>query len=392
MKNLKEVLFVLLTFFYFFRPQLFHPIISTALIPAIMGWYGFIFDKNIRILTFQRTGILFWTSFIFIFLWALFIDFGTGGISSAGPRSFTASNIRFLLVTIGGGICVAFIFAHGDKDKLMNIMVKAVVLQIFIGIIMLCFPEIKRFIYIYISGYSGSEKIFYDWFFYTRIFGWSEELFYLAPVLMTFVLSLFYFEPKKILKNIFLLVSIAIALMNARLAILGVIWGLLIRTGFLKTMCFFLLLAPILLGLMTVYFQDNPIYSLIFSEFEGGRSRTLDILVEHHLIWLGKDVIDLILGPMTYVHAGERKVTVDIGWLIIGNFGGLIFTLAWIGLLIAICNKAFVSISHKTLAFIMLSLFGFKGLLFSSNAIMNMMVVFLLIGGLSSEDIRKSYK
>ncbi|HGY1015883.1 TPA: hypothetical protein ACNUUK_004230 [Aeromonas salmonicida subsp. smithia] len=392
MNNLKKALVVLLTFFYFFRPQLFHPMLSTALIPAAIGWFQFMFNKNIRMLTWQRTGVLFWFSFSFIFLWALFIDLGTGGILSAGPRSFTASNIRFLFVTVGGGICIALVFARGDKKELMSLMVKAVVTQIAIGIVMLFFPELKRFIYIYISGYSGSEKIFYDWFFYTRIFGWSEELFYLAPVLMTFILSLFFYKPQRIFSNLFFIVSIAISLMNARLAILGVIWGLMIRTGFIKTTLFFLLLVPLVLGVMTLYFQDNPIYNLIFSEFEGGRSRTFDILIEHHLIWLGKDSFDFILGPMAYVHAGERKVTVDIGWLIIGNFGGVLFILAWVALLISLCDKAFVTMQLKLLAFIMLALFGFKGLLFSSNAIINMMVVFSLIGGVSAEFIRKDYR
>ncbi|EKO3694619.1 hypothetical protein P0F02_002727 [Vibrio metschnikovii] len=384
-----NVFAVILVFFYIFRPQILHPLLSTALLPAAIGFVFFLLSKNTRQLLWQRTGCLFWLCLFFILSWSIIIDLSTGGISNAGARSFTISNIRFLIVSVFGGVCISLFLSEGCKFQLLKWMLNATLLQVFIGLCMLIVPEFKRFVYVNISGYTGSEKIFYDWFFYTRIFGWSEELFYLAPVFMSFILTFFYFSKSSIKVVLFYFISISIALMNARLAILGLLWGAFSRIGVLKTIKVVAVITPVIIFLVTLFFNDNPIYDLIFSEFYGGRSRTLDILIQDHLIWLGSGFEDVILGPMTYVHAGERDVTVDIGWLIIANFGGLPYLLFWTLLIATICDKSFSTVQMKLIAFCFVSLLAFKGLFFTSNSIINMLIAFSLVGGVSNEFLVK---
>jgi hypothetical protein len=362
-------------FAWLFRPQLLHPLGSLALVPAAVGLACLVTNRALRERVFTRLGPAFFILLVFLSAYALAADAMTGALGLIGARSQFFTTQR-LVISLLGAIFIVAVLCRWQPGRFRLLFMLALGMQMIIGIAMLAAPEFKTFMYQSVSGYTGAEKMFEDYFFRTRIFGWSEELFFLAPVVMAFGALLFIprLDPWRAL---FLLAVVVLALLNARLAILGVLFGVLV--GFRGH-----LLAPSLLllaGLGAVAYIGGPAVELVLADFEGGRSRTLDILMEGHIHFLLRGV-EWLAGGYRYLHAGPNPPAFsDIGLVITLNYGGAIYLLAWLALVWCLVRRAFHSNWDRVMAYGLFLLVSIKGLAFSGNALVAFFIALALLDG-----------
>jgi hypothetical protein len=362
-------------FAWLFRPQLLHPLGSLALLPAAAGVICLLTNRALLERVFARLGPAFFILLAFLSAYALAADAMTGALGIIGARSQFFTTQR-LVISLLGAIFIVAVLCRWQAGRFRMLFMLALGMQLIIGIAMLAAPEFKTFMYQSVSGYSGTEKLFEDYFFRTRIFGWSEELFFLAPVVMAFGALLFIprLDPWR---SMFLLAIVVLALLNARLALLGVLFGLLI--GFRGH-----LLAPVLLllaGLAAVASIGGPAVELVLADFEGGRSRTLDILLEGHIHFLLRG-IEWLAGGYRYLHAGPNPPAFsDIGLIITLNYGGAIYLLAWLALVWCLVRRAFHSNWDRIMAYGLFLLVSIKGLAFSGNALVAFFIALALLDG-----------
>lgn len=364
-----------LVFFWIFRPHVLHPLLSLALLPAAAGVLYLASSRQLLERTFSRLGPVFFVLLAFLILFSLAVDLATGAFSVIGARTQFFTTQR-LVISLLGAVFVVAVLCRWQMNRFRYLLLGAIGGQLAFGVAMLLVPDFKRFMYITVSGYSGSEKMFEEYFFGSRTFGWSEELFFLAPVVMVFA-SLIFMPRLTIARVGFLLLVVLISLFNARLAIFGVLFGLLI--GFKAR-----LLVPSLLlaaGLFAAAVIGGPAIELFLAEFQGGRSRTLDILLADHVHLLLRDA-DWIFGGHHYLHAGPKPPAFsDIGLIIILNYGGAIYVGAWLALAWCLVLRAFHSNWNRMMAFSLFLAASIKGLAFSGNALIALFIALALLGG-----------
>jgi hypothetical protein len=364
--DLKFCFAVLMAFLYFFRPQILHPLLSTSLIPALFGSAFAVFCPRMFERFVANAGIGVLISTVFILVWCMAIDILAGGLAAAGPRSFTVIIFRLIFVTFLGGFFLVSYCCRNDLAYFVKVVKAAIFVQALFALAMLLNLDFKDFMYRTVSGYTGTEKVFRDHFYEARIFGWSEELFYLAPVFMSFFV-IFFLKELNLKSAAFVLGVVVVSVLNARLAIVGVIFGCYLRFG-LRGLLLALLLLIGLFAALLIRAADSQVLGWLLSDFSEGGSRTLRILLEGHVIFLMRSWLDYILGAHVYLFAGVREHTSDIGWLIIFNYGGWVFLILWVILIFCMVRKAFDNLHLSLVVFLMFSILAIKGLAFSSNS------------------------
>jgi hypothetical protein len=364
-----------LVFFWLFRPQVLHPLFSLALLPAAAGVLYLASSRQLLERTFSLLGPVFFILLAFLVLFSFAVDLATGAFTVIGARTQFFTTQR-LVISLLGAVYVVAVLCRWQMTRFRYLLLGAIGAQLAFGLVMILVPDFKRFMYITVSGYSGSEKMFEEYFFGSRIFGWSEELFFLAPVVMVFASLIFI--PRLTLARVgFLLLVVLVSLFNARLAIFGVLFGLLI--GFRTR-----LLVPSLVlvaGLFAAAAIGGPAVELFLAEFQGGRSRTLDILLADHVHLLLRNT-DWIFGGHHYLHAGPNPPAFsDIGLVIILNYGGAIYSVAWLALAWSLVLRAFPSNWDRVMAYALFLAASIKGLAFSGNALIALFIALALLGG-----------
>lgn len=373
--GIRTVVGVTLVFFWMFRPQVLHPLFSLALLPAAAGLFCLASSRRLIDRTFALLGPVFFILLAFLILFTFAVDLATDALPVIGARTQFFTTQR-LVISLLGAVFIVAILCRWQMRRFRYLLLGAIGVQLAFGLTMILVPDFKRFMYIKVSGYTGSEKMFEEYFFGSRVFGWSEELFFLAPVVMVFA-SLIFIPRLTVTRACFLVLVVLISLFNARLAIFGVLFGLLI--GFKARM-----LVPSLLlgaGLLAAAVIGGPAAELFLAEFQGGRSRTLDILMADHVHLLLRDG-DWIFGGHHYLYAGPNPPAFsDIGLLIILNYGGALYMVAWLALAWSLVLRAFHSNWDRMMAFALFMAASIKGLAFSGNALFALFIALALLGG-----------
>lgn len=370
---MRKLLKVSFAFIAFFRPAIVLPsipstvlILPFAIIPLFTSW-----QKILRPIALLR-GAAF--ALLIILAWSFAIDLVNGSLMVMGFRSQFATAVRFLLYVY---IAYSLVFSLSATDNdLRSTLLWAVGLQCAIAIVMIADSRVKNFFYVTISGYSGTEKIFRDYFFDVRIFGWSEELFYSAPAMMLAVVILFA-QGSSAKWLVQFLVAFAVAILNARIS-LSALTLLPFRTG--GKLVFILPLSAAVVFSLAYFdtFSQNKqalsYYEYLLSDFDSGGSRTLKILLDAHLIF-PDGFFDWVFGGGVYVYGEGAPRKSDIGFLIIVNFGGLLYLVAWCSLLGFLIWGSTSSSFGRFGLFLVFSALASKGLIFSGNAMTLLLLV-----------------
>lgn len=371
---------VVIFFSFYFRPQILHPAGSLLLVPATLGLLGAICKPALFNRFAARLGFSFFLVLAFIFLWSLVIDFFSGGFTKAGLRSQSAVVLRFML-TILASFFVAMIVSGDREEAFRKFTIYAIAAQVFLGFLMFFFPEAKHLFYSGISGYTGEEKVFREHFYHSRIFGWSEELFFTAPVFMA--LATVYFWPARFsfTYSVFSFSTLLISLFNARLALLGFVLGAGKRFSW-GQLVVFVLFFSFLIAVVLAVSWDMPAVQLFLADFQGGGSRTVSILLDRHIHFLFEDVAEMLFGVQEYLYAvPNRERSSDIGWVIILNYGGVVYLFLWLCLVIVVLAKAFPYPKQFFFGLLLVVAAAFKGLVFGGNALMAFLLCLAILRG-----------
>ena len=347
------------------------------LVPFIAGvlWFFFYPKKAFRILS--KLGVVFFLLLAFVLLWSFVIDFGESAYEHLGLRTQSATNARFLIYIVSVMFWVSF-FLQGKLENLARAVVGIVFVQVFLGLLMLVYPDFKKITYIYLSGYSGDERLLTDYFL-ARGFGWSEELFYLAPVFMLFSMILFFGFSPFFYYFLVLIGAVIVAFFNARIAAFGLFFAFWLRFGLIITIPLFMFV----LGLVSIclFYFGGQAAEQFLGEFSGGRLRTLQILWDHHVHYLLAGV-ENIFGSHIYLYGSKQDVISDIGWVILVNYGGWFYLAAWLGIILILSTKAFPKSGQGLVVFLFIFLLGCKGIVTSGNAMMALLLALVFVGGI----------
>lgn len=381
--TIKDLVAVLLVFFYLFRPQILFPVFSSSLLVAFLGFCLIVSNKANFKDCFMKLGSPSLLLYLALLLWALGIDLLVGGFQEQGFRAISVGIIRLGAINIVGAYFIVNYLCDGSYYKFRRILLAAILFQLLLGLLMFISVDFKVFIYKYLSGYNGSEKLFKPHFIESRIFGWSEELFFLAPVAMVFSVVFFY-EKFSFTYIVFSIMILLISFMNARLSIVALGFAFLLRAGVIKgaILMFFSIGLSLLLLLN---YSDSPIVTWFMSDFSDGRSQTLDILLENHIVWTLDNWFSVLVGNGVYTFGNSDEIS-DIGWLIIFNFGGGVFALLWVLFLFSVIKKAFNSYFIIFTILLFMFVLNIKGLAFSSNAMLGILLCLCFLGSTAKEE------
>ncbi|NRQ42226.1 hypothetical protein HRH59_06545 [Rheinheimera sp. YQF-2] len=292
--------------------------------------------------------------------------------------SMTGYMIRVACYLLVGHYIARYIVVN-DWQKLSKFLFYAVVFQLLIAFIMLLSPDFKRFFSVNVAGFSGSSKFLSEDFFGIRNFGWSLELFYTGPVAIVMIATLLSYGRKRLNWFLYYFGAILVAIINARIAIVSLPFLFYIRYGMFKSMVFglfFLFLLVLLIFSLDISLLDN-----FKAEFQGGRSRTLDILLDSHVQMHLRSIENFTgLGLMVYSNS-EAPFHSDIGWIIALHYGGWIFLCMMIAFFYLLSVRAFRGKGAILMAFLMLIMLGVKGPVFAGNGVIALFAIFASMGG-----------
>jgi hypothetical protein len=365
---------VAFAFIAFFRPAIAHPSLPSTffILPFVLIQLARSKGGLWRPLALLRAGAF---ALGFVLIWSLSIDILTGKLFVLGFRSQFATAVRFVLYVY---IAYAFVFlVCKSREDLDKTILLAVLVQCVIAAFMYADNRFKTFFYSTMSGYTGREKIFRDHFFDVRIFGWPEELFYVAPAMMLSAVIILYRAVFIKWISAVLIVSI-VAIFNARISLVALLLLGKDKKG----------LGLLALILCFVFFGGDVIYSLkqggagrivgileyILADFEGGGSRTLRILLGH--VFFPSSFLGWVFGEGRYFYGGSADVISDIGYIISLMYGGVIYLFFWIFLFVYIIFRASRDFFMFSSLLAIFSILAFKGLIFSGNS-MTMLVLVL---------------
>ena len=374
---MSTVLRAIVAFLFFFRPAIFHPSLPGTIIILPLAFWGLGCKRKSALFPITSLGLVFNLSLIFILIWSLTIDLVSGGLFSAGLRSQFATALRFVLYIF---IAYSFVFhLCPDASAVRRAVIHAVVIQIAIAVIMLVSSSAKIFFYKSLSGYSGAEKVFRDHFFSVRIFGWSEELFFTAPVFI--VLAVLVFGPfRSFYRYPAFAVTSLIALMNARVALVSfALLGVRFKDVLFSIIFCMFLIMIVALGLSPIGGRAGDIVAYIAADFSSGGSRTVQILLNDQLVF-PDNIVGWVLGNGLYFYGAAAESTSDIGYVIVLQFGGVLYLLAWVFLFLSLIFRAVFGWGVRVLLVLIFLALAFKGLVFSGNAFTAFLLVLAFYG------------
>ena len=200
----------------------------------------------------------------------------------------------------------------------------------------------------------------------TRGFGLSNEINYTSPFLMV-VLSIFFF------KNIFfkLIVLLTQVVNSNNTVIAAILGGLFSKLSFLVKLFLF---TSSFLFFAFVAIKYLPRFS---NEFANGGFYTIEVLFNKHFYAINHNILEVIAGTGVYVYGGASKYLSDMGFVIIFNYGGVIYSLLFSSFILLCCLRVGYSFSFVFLWVLVGIVLNLKGLLLGANGYVFMTFLFL---------------
>ncbi|NLQ18982.1 hypothetical protein HGG82_15345 [Marinomonas sp. M1K-6] len=317
-------------------------------------------------------GLSFIFIYTFIFLYSFCVDITTGALANKLTNSFTVRALTIFIMSVVPSAFFVCYYLKGDDDKLKKLILSVFLLQTFFWFFTFYYPGGKELIYS-IMGMSNSVNIIYEWNYYTRGFGYTPEINFTAPFVMVLtVLTLFRVK----VFNFFIVFT---QLFNSNNVVVALILGFLTR---FKSRYFFRFLFLsfwffIILVFIYLYYVDY-LPQRLQEELSSGGMRTINIIFEDHFIFTNADFLEFILGNGNYMFLPGLNSTVDPGWIILINYGGVFYTTLFLFFIVILCFRAF---GNKAFFFVWVFAgfwLNFKGLIFSPNAYLFILFMFAM--------------
>ncbi|WP_404409985.1 hypothetical protein LG272_11130 [Pseudidiomarina marina] len=371
---MKKISFAIVLFIAFYKVTLLSSALYLVFPVTILGLLLLIRDNHL-IKGFIADNFHVIGAFLLLFAFTVLIDVVGGGLSSNLMGSFTLRAITLILMSFIPAFVIIHYYVGTDLNKLRNIFIIAIAIQIIFWLITFLSTDIKVAVYS-LSGHGDSVNL-RPHNLSTRGFGYTSEINFTGPF-MTVVVALIFLR-----KFLFSAAVTLMQLVNSNMTIVAAVGGLILSKipNYLKVLI-------VAVGVIAIGIAGSILFPRFYDEFiTGGGVRTLMILLENHVVVLNNSMWDKLYGLGVYIFDGNEKVYSDIGWVIMFNFGGWVIVLLFLILL--------ATLSYSIFGFSMLGLawFGFglvlntKGLLFSPNAYMFVSFLLLLYGALTQKKV-----
>lgn len=369
-------------FLLFFYGLIFFIVFYRIPIPYT-GFYisillGFIFLMYIisvnevnRIISSVGFGFIF--VFLFLFIFSFAVDVSDCQLCFNFTNSFTLRSLMILLMSTIPAFYLINFYVKGEKNKLFKLIYIAFGLQLFFWFFTFFVPGAKDLIYglLNMPSHPNLAPHNYD----SRGFGYTVEINYTSPFIMVLTLITILGVGNK-----FTVITIFTQLFNSNNVVISFVIGFLSKIT-LKNIFWYFLLGSVLVFLFFViidYYSDLLPPRLYGEVVESGGMRTISYLIDEHLVFTNKGILEFITGTGSYVfQGGHTEVDVDSGWTIMVNFGGIIFSTLFLFMLFLLSFRAFgINLVGFSWALVGVWL-NFKGLLFSPNAYFFIIFLFL---------------
>lgn len=322
--------------------------------------------------------------YVSILLLPLLYDLTSNQLFAAGLRGMFPATLRFFLYMITAYVFNFYIAK--SIERVVKSLWLAAFSQVLLATLMLVVPGFKRIVFTVISNYNpNTSKALSAHFLDVRGFGWSAELFYLAPVATAIILSIL--NPYKKLYVLGLLLAILYCLVNSRISIVG--FSFIVFYYIQKTCQFFattykdlklkkMMISYLIVGMLAIIAAlfikgmigvstNNQVLDGILNGLVDTRS--LNTLIDYYIVL--PDSTNLLFGSAVYTFGSLRSFTSDIGFIILLHYGGVFLLLAWsyifyrFGKFNCFWPQPWFVLAYFS-TFILL---GFKGLIFSGNSL-----------------------
>jgi hypothetical protein len=295
------------------------------------------------------------------------IDIMTGSLFSNFENTFGVRGISMVVISAFPAYFLVSYALKWNYQSALDIIAVAFWIQFVFWALTFLDPNIKYLINSFMGGGNNAVNLRAH-NFEVRGFGISGEITYTSPFMT--VLTCLLLVHRKALST----ASIFTQVINSNLAIIAVIWGLI----FSRVSALY----KILLGFLSfgcVYFIGDLFFPRLMAEFKSGNSRTVNILVDKHLVIINDGYFGHLFGGFVYTFQGASQVTSDIGWIHLYNYGGVFFVLLFILFLLSLSVSAF---GYKFFSLVWFGaglVLNTKGLLFSPNSFYFVTFVFAFL-------------
>ncbi|MBD3842293.1 MAG: hypothetical protein IE909_10485 [Campylobacterales bacterium] len=367
---MKAITFITIFFIVFFRIPIFYTGIYISLLLGSLSSF-LLLKRQFRSFFINSLGIYFLLIFISIGIFAFAIDISTCSIINNVTNTFTLRAVMILIMSALPALLIVWFFVKGNDDRLIMIIYWAFALQLLFWLFTFFVPGGKDLIYA-LMAMSNSVNIIHDWNYYTRGFGYAIEINYTSPFVMVLtIFTLFgvgFLSLATLVTQIFNSNNVAVAFLMATLTRIT-------KNNFIKAF-FSIGFFAITISVFMLFYSDF-LPPRLQAEINSGGMRTIGYLIQDHFIFLNSGWFEYLFGTGNYLFQSGHEVSVDSGWVILVNYGGLFFAGLIFIFLWLLCFRAFDS---KFIALVWLGAglwLNFKGLLFSPNAYLFILFLFL---------------
>lgn len=345
---------IFIFFVTFYKITFFYSYAYPSLLVGLLCLFLFFYKKH-RVLIMNWLGggvllacfVLFFNSFIIdIFSDALLNDF---------LNSFSIRLISILLISLLPAYFFCGFLIKGSYDEAVKVIIISFYIQLFFWIVTFINPDFKILLTGFMGGSENSVNL-KEHNLHVRGFGLSNDINYTTPFMTVLVSYLF-------LNNIKLgVLSTLTQIVNSNLVLLSVA----IVFVFSKIKLHWKIISGSIL-FFAFFILGKEFFPRLYSEFSSGDSRTFNTLYYEHITIVANDFLSHFFGVFEYTFKGGR-VSSDIGWIIMYNYGGFLFTLEFVFLLLALSFAAFGKNWFTIVWFFIGVLLNTKGLLFGPNS------------------------
>ncbi|ANU37673.1 hypothetical protein [Vibrio scophthalmi] len=362
-KPLRVPLFSLLFFICFYRVSLFYGSFYLALFIGISSLPLFLVSsyRGVFVKAISPFSVLL---FLLLFTFSFVVDLVTGNIVSNFSSSFAIRLLFMVFCSVLPAYYIVCKFLKGSSDSLILLFFTAFSLQTILFFVSYFYPGVKVFLYS-LMGASNSVNL-NDWNMGTRGFGLSNEINYSSPFLMV-ILTIYFFRSGFLKVLVFLTQVI-----NSNNAVVAAVLGLAFSRykTYIKVLLF-LVGGGLVLTLGLNYFPR------LEDEFSDGGARTISYLFQKHFYILNDNILEFLMGTGIYIYGGASKYLSDIGFVIIFNYGGFLYSLLFLMLLFLVIIRVGYSKAFILMWLLVGVVLNFKGLLLGANGYIFMTFLFV---------------
>lgn len=359
-----RIFFSSLVFFVaFYRLSFLSPSLYLSFIPGVIGFFYLLGQGRLFSRKLQKPQAVIYLIGVCILIYSIILDILS--IIYSGNVLTGLFAFRFLFV-IFLSVFPAYFFVYLIKFKFndfLNVFKICLIIQTLFFLIMFLNPAMKSFIYS-IFGMGGSVNLL-DHNFSSRGFGLSGEINYMSPFLMMYLVLIFY-------NNIlFSLIIFITQIVNSNMVLISILIGFLASKLNIYFKIILIFLGFLTLPLLNAEFIKNYAPRFYDEYIANSGERTITALSEMMFLVNRIDIYSFLFGFQKNISTGVDIASIsrrtDVGWVVMFNYGGIIYIILFVSFIIALSFKAFKDKYLAVFWVLIAILLNSKGLMLGMN-------------------------